>query len=332
MPDVLNQKEVDALLEAMGGDEETLMDEKSEAPPLTGEVTLYDFKRPERVSKDQMRTFETIHEVFARNLGASLSGTIRHIIEVRLLSVEQLTYSEFIMSLPNPTCFYLLGCPPLEGEMVLEINPTIIFPVIDRMLGGKAHGNVPDRSLTEIEYRLVDSLLDKALVQLRETWNQILEIDFSVRERESNPLLMQIAAPNAPVVLVCFEVAMGDSTGMMNLCIPVTVVEPIMGEFATHTWYIHTHKKPVTADVKRSLQRTVGPADLQVQAFIAESSITVRDLLELKIGDIIVTEKQSGAEALLCVENLPKFRGLAGSYNGKRAFRITRVSEDEEVI
>jgi flagellar motor switch protein FliM len=217
--------------------------------------------------------------------------------------------------------------------MVLEINPTIIFPVIDRMLGGaKAHGQVPDRSLTEIEYRLVDSLLEKALIQLRETWSQILEIDFSVRERESNPLLMQIAAPNAPVVLVCFEIAMGESTGMMNLCIPVTVVEPIMGEFATHTWYIHTHKKPVTADVKRSLQRTMGPADLDVQAFVAETSITVRDLLDLKVGDIILTEKPATEEALLCVEHLPKFRGKPGVFRGKRGFRITRVATDDEFV
>src|ERR1700676_3592973 len=162
--DVLSQAEVESLLSAMesGGAKR----QAEAAPAKSGEaaavhrprekVTPYDFKRPERVGKEQVRALQTLHEGFSRNFGAALSGLLRSIVEVKLTSVDQLTYSEFVFSLENPTCFNLLKAEPLEGNLILDINPSILYPIIDRLLGGGRDPTpVPRRPLTEIELRRV---------------------------------------------------------------------------------------------------------------------------------------------------------------------------------
>src|SRR5512137_2906710 len=181
MADVLDQSEVDALLSAVDTGEELHTEPVvfSQGRNRQHEIRAYDFKRPERVSKDQMRSLEAIHEGFARNFGASLSSFLRTIIEVRVATAEQLTYSEFIHSLPNPTCFNLLTASPLEGQMCLEISPLIIYPIIDRLLGGSnAEMFIPQRPLTTIEWRLVKQITDRALDHLTEVWSGLIEVQF----------------------------------------------------------------------------------------------------------------------------------------------------------
>ena len=173
MADVLDQSEVDALLAAVDNGQVNgtgpNAPSSGEAPqifsrlgkPTSLDVHVYDFKRPERVSKDQMRALEALHEGFGRNFGAALSGYLRTIVEVNVASIEQLTYSEFIHSLPNPTCFNLLKAEQLDGQLCLEISPLIIYPIIDRLLGGSnADLFIPQRPLTQIEQRLVQRITD----------------------------------------------------------------------------------------------------------------------------------------------------------------------------
>ncbi len=188
MSEVLDQSEVDALLAAVDGGQVA----QDNAPTVFGragrqqaEVHVYDFKRPERVSKDQMRALEALHEGFGRNFGAALSGYLRTIIEVNVANIEQLTYSEFIHSLPNPTCFNLLKAEQLEGQLCLEISPLIIYPIIDRLLGGSnADLFIPQRPLTQIEQRLVQRITDRATHHLSEAWSNLTPITFSVAEGE----------------------------------------------------------------------------------------------------------------------------------------------------
>jgi len=185
MADVLDQAEVDALLSAVtaGANESGEAEVFARARTTQQEVRTYDFKRPERVSKDQMRSLEAIHEGFARNFGASLSAFLRTIVEARVATIEQLTYSEFIHSLPNPTCFNLLTCTPLEGQICLEISPLIIYPIIDRLLGGSnAELFIPQRALTLIEWRLVERITNRAVSTLSEVWSGLAEVRFELTE------------------------------------------------------------------------------------------------------------------------------------------------------
>jgi flagellar motor switch protein FliM len=339
MADVLDQSEVDALLQAVAEGE--VGSGQSQGPAevdtdgiLTrkAEIRSYDFKRPERVSKDQMRALEGLHEGFARNLGAALSGYLRTIIEVKVRSIEQLTFAEFTYSLPTPTSFSLLSAAPLEGQICLEISPLITYPIIDRMLGG---GNtelyIPQRPLTQIEQRLADRIIDRALAGLAEAWGNIAEIEFEVVQHESNPQLVQIVAPNEVVVVIGFELKMGNRAGSMNLCIPFNVIEPVVHRLTTQDWF--SYKKKGSQDESRnSLLENIGDAKLKMRAYLAQTSIKVRDLISLEVGDVLKTQKEAGEDLILKIENRSKFAGKVGQFRGNRAFKITRQAKPEEKI
>ncbi len=319
--DVLSQQEVDSLLSAIDddaiGSEEDLGSNSEQS-----ELSVYDFKRPERVSKDQIRALENLHEVFARNLQAALSSYLRTVVEVKICSIEQLTYSEFIMSLPNPTCFNVMSCNPLEGRIILEINPAIIFPIIDYLLGGGGIETVsPDRELTDIELRLTGKITDLCINYLKEMWNPIQHIDLKVVETESNPQLLQIVPPNEVVVLICFEVKMGEVSGMMNLCMPFLVIEPIISEFSTRHWFSREQKADVEVE-KNKLRQNLRTAKLETITYIAKTRLTVKEILRLKEGDVIETDKLVKSNLLMTVQGKPKFFVRPGKIRHKKAVRI----------
>jgi len=333
MADVLDQAEVDALLAAVdAGQLDDVSQQTRRSAGLPKDVRTYDFKRPERVSKDQMRSLEGIHEGFARNLGASLSGFLRTIIEVRVATTEQLTYSEFIHSLPNPTNFNLLNCEPLEGQMCLEMSPLIIYPIIDRLLGGSnAELFIPQRPLTMIELRLVGRITDRALQSLTEVWSNLVDVTFSLAEVESNPHLVQIVAPNEVVVVIGFEIKMGARAGTMSLCIPFNVIEPVMGKLAAQGWLAY-QRRAAAEDCTRDIARTLDAAEVGLQAYLAETVITVRDLLSLQPGDIIQTTKSAAAPVTLQVEGRNKYRASLGRHKDNRAVKISGPAPDDDKL
>src|SRR5215217_5227243 len=336
MSNVLEQSEVDALLTAVdtgqvnsggaassgiGGHPQVFA---RNGKPASHDVHVYDFKRPERVSKDQMRALEALHDGFGRNLGAALSGYLRTIIEVSVASIEQLTYSEFIHSLPNPTCFNLLKADQLDGQLCLEISPLIIYPIIDRLLGGSnADLFIPQRPLTQIEQRLVQRITDRATHHLSEAWTNLTAITFKVDDFESNPQLVQIVPPNETVVVIGFELKMGNRAGTMSLCIPYNVIEPIMGVLAAQNWFSY-QRKAGQQDHLRKLANSLSTAPVELRSFLAQTTISVNDLLSLQIGDIITTEKDQSHDVLIQVEGKNKFLGQVGQFKGKRAIQITR--------
>lgn len=327
MADVLDQNEVDALLAAVdtGQIEKPAISYRTSVSQQQKEAQAYDFKRPERVSKDQMRSLESLHDSFARNLGASLSSFLRTIVEVRVATIEQLTYSEFIHSLPNPTNFNLLKCEPLEGQMCLEISPLIIYPIIDRLLGGSNNEMfIPQRPLTMIELRLIRKITDRALQELTEVWSSLVPVKFSLGEVESNPHLVQIVAPNEVVVVIGFELRMGPRAGTMSLCIPFNVIEPVMNKLATQGWVAYRRRQEGEDQSANILER-IDAAKIELRAYLAETAITVRELLALQPGDIIQTSKPASEEVLIRVEGKNKFAAKIGKHKSSRAIQITRT-------
>lgn len=330
MSDVLDQSEVDALLAAVDTGSVAVESTPSPTAPVFGargatavDVQVYDFKRPERVSKDQMRALEALHEGFGRNFGAALSGYLRTIVEVTVAHIEQLTYSEFIHSLPNPTCFNLLKAEQLDGSLCLEISPLIIYPIIDRLLGGSnADLFIPQRPLTQIEQRLVQRITDRATHHLSEAWSNLTPVTFSVQDFESNPQLVQIVPPNETVVVVGFELKMGNRAGTMSLCIPYNVIEPIMGVLASQNWFSY-QRKSGQDDSMRKLMRSVVSAPVELRAFLASTTIKLSELMTLAPGDLITTVKPATADITLQVEGKNKFFAQLGQYRGNRAVRIT---------
>ena len=331
MADVLDQSEVDALLAAVGDgpveveEHQQTIFSRHRDPTEEVEVRAYDFKRPERVSKDQMRALQTLHESFARNFGASLSGFMRTIVEVKVATCEQMTYGEFISGLPNPTSFNLVDCSTLEGQICLEVSPLIIYPMIDRLLGGSSHDLfIPQRPMTAIEMRLIENVTTRALGALSEAWESVRAIKFKISASESNPQLVQIVPPNEVVVVVGLEVKMSNRAGTMNLCIPYNAIEPVIDVLSSQSWF-SVNKTEATNDCARSLSTQIGRAPTLVTGILAESTITVRDLTTLEVGDLIMTERDSSKPVLLCVEGEKKFVASIGQHKGHRALRVERT-------
>lgn len=344
MAEVLDQSEIDALLGAVGGgsggDESpasvataprpSAVDRRVAFAPQV-EAHTYDFKRPERVSKDQIRAISSIHEVFARNFGATLSGMLRTIIDVRVVGVEQLTYNEFIHSLPNPTCFMVLQAPPLEGQMCLEISPLIVFPFVDRVLGGdNSNLYIPQRPLTSIEWRLIGRIVDRALAHLSEVWHNLVEAHFETVETESNPQLVHIVAPTEVVVFITFEIKLGSMAGTMSLCIPFNTIESVLSHLASQSWFYKP--KPATEGQQKRLLRNLVKSPVNLTAYLGQTRVKLSELRALQPGDLLTLDKRVHHDLILQIAGRNKYAGRPGQVRGYKALRLTRPASADELL
>lgn len=327
MADVLSQSEVESLLSALDPGAPPV--ESSGRPDRNALITIYDFKRPERVSKEQMRALQALHDGFSREFGAGLSSMLRTICEVKLISVDQLTYSEFVFSVENPTCFNLIESRGLDGHFILDLNPSIVFPIVDRLLGGgkeSAGQSIPLRPLTEIEVRLASRVTDIALRALENAWNNICDLSLSVAQVESNPQLVQIVPPNEVVVLISFEVSMGDVRGTLNLCLPFNTIEPQASKLTSDSW-VSYKRKPLDERQKLNLETGVSRATVEVSVQLASTSLTTADAMNLEVGDIILTEHDVSRGAQVLIAGRPVFTGFPGVLKGQKAIRVANQIE-----
>lgn len=323
----LSREDVDSLLQ--GGGASTANHPESEAesgkPPAKVRVLAYDFRRPERVGKELVRGLQSLHEGLARNFGASLSAILRSMVEVRLISVDQLTYREFIQSLEIPTCFNLLRPKPLERNWVLDISPALLYPIIDRMLGGGSTGESNlNRPLSEIELRLAGRITQLFLRELRTAWLSILSLDLEIERVESNPQLVHIVPPNEVVVVVSFEVAMGTTRGMVNLCIPFNTIERVASKLTSSSWIGYGGASASEASQDQMANRLDGSL-VNVVVTLARSQIKTGDLFDLQVGDIISTEKDIQQPLEVEIADAVKFLAAPGSLKGRKAIKIESV-------
>ncbi|MBI84481.1 MAG: flagellar motor switch protein FliM [Planctomycetaceae bacterium] len=295
--------------------------------PVRKRVTAYDFKRPDRVSKEQMQAMQSLHEGCGRNFGASLSTLLGSMVDVKLTGVAQLTYSEFVFSLENPSCFNLLHAEPLDGPLILDINPSILYPIIDRLLGGgKDTGPPSRRPLTEIELRLVRRITDLFLKELHDAWEKIIDLELSVRRVESNPQRVQLLPPNDVVVLISFEIMLGGARGMMNVCIPCDSLERVSGKLTSHSG-VGSVSQTLLEESQHRVRNQLGGVAVDVVVELAQAKISTSDLIDLRVGDLIATDQDSSHLLPVTVQGIHKFNARPGSYKGHKAFEITSSVE-----
>ena len=335
----LSRADVDSLLNGNSGGTATAPDAASSEnasepaarpePPTKPQpkvrVMAYDFKRPERVGKELVRSLQSLHEGLARNFGASLSALLRSMVEVRLISVDQLTYREFIQSVEIPTCFNLLRPKPLDRNWILDVSPALLYPIIDRMLGGIVSGESNlSRPLSEIELRLAGRITNVFIRELKTAWASVLTMDIDVERVESNPQLVQIVPPNEVVIMVSFEVTMGSTRGMTNLCIPFNTIERVASKLTSSSWVGYV-SAPADDESKQQMASRIDSSVASLIVTLAHSQITTGDLFDLQIGDIISTEKDVQLALEVEVSNSVKFLASPGSYKGRKAIKIEQV-------
>src|SRR5260370_2928222 len=240
----------------------------------------YDFRRPDRIAKDQLRAIHLLHENFARSLAASLSAYLRAYVAVNLVSVEQISFMEFSQCLPSPTCLVALGMKPYEGSAVLEINPALVFPIFEMLLGGTARSLLKiSREVTEIEQSVLDGLFRITLHDLKSAWHAVTPMEFAIESYETEPGLLRILAPNEAVVAVSMEVRIGDNSGMMNIGIPSIVVKMLRHKF-DQQWSVR--KSQSTEKEQARIVRLIRPAKMFVDGRLTGPTMRVEDLMDLK--------------------------------------------------
>jgi flagellar motor switch protein FliM len=341
MAKILSQEEVDALLKthAKGTKApapsaaaperfaQAAPAQKAKKAQVQKKVSLYNFRRPDRVSREQMRSLHFMHDRFARNFSSSLSAYLRTITEVNLVSVEQLSYQEFLLSVPDPTCFNAISIRPLEGAFALEVNPQLVFPIIDKMLGGPGEPLKSMRTMTDIEQSIFDGILKLILDDLRESWRGIIDLDFKIQARETSPQLIQIVAPNEVVLLVVFEVKMAAVVGMINLAIPSIILEPVASKFDQEMYT--GYKKSANFEEARLLLESLKKCSMTACAEIRGTNLRLSDILVLQPGDIVPLAKRFDAVLDLTVDGIPRYQGyVALNANQKRVFQLTSMQQE----
>ena len=278
MSKVLSQDEIDALLSVVT---EAAGSKRSSASPES--VIRYNFRRPDRVSKEEIQSVFFLHDRYARNIAMSLSAYLRTVITLSVVSVEQFSYSEFLTSLTDPTAFYALAVPPFEELGALEINPSIAFAMIDRMLGGSGRPATVNRALTEIEQNVVDSAVKLLIEGLGEAWKPVTALSFNIRGRETRPSMLQVAAPNEIVVAVVFDVKVGEARGTINLCLPTSVVE-MAGSQLARSWL--RQRRELTAGERVWFEENFGRVELPLVPLI-RTQINASSVLALQVGEVV---------------------------------------------
>jgi len=320
MTDILSQSEIDALLAALTSGEVNPNELKEEEK--IKKVRTYDFRRPNKFSKEQMNSMQVIYENYARTLATFLSAQLRTIVQMSVLSVEQLTYDEFIRSLPDPSIIVIFNMDPLEGNGIFEIQAPLAFGMIDRLFGGS--GGVPNktRALTEIERAIIERVSQRMLDLLREAWENITNLNPRVEFIESNPQFAQIVSPMEMVILISLETKIGEIEGIINFCLPYIVLEPVIDKLSLHFWFARTSSEKNPA-YRLSVQRRIETAQIPLHVLLGTTTITVRELLDLQVGDVVPLDRRVEQDLDVLIGNSQKFYAKPGIQNKRLAIQIT---------
>jgi flagellar motor switch protein FliM len=317
--DVLSQNEIDALLSALSTGEMDADELKKEETEK--KVKVYDFKRALRFSKDQIRSLTRIHENFARLLTTYFSAQLRTYIQISVASADQIPYEEFIRSIPKMTILNVYEVPPLDGRILMEVNPNIAYAMMDRVLGGKGVSVNKVENLTEIETKIMSNLFEKGFENLQEAWATIADLDPILTDFEVNPQFLQMVSPNETVVVISLNTQIGETTGMINICIPHVVLEPIIPKLSVHYWMQTSKKEPVPEEMEL-LEHRIKNADLPVISELGSTDITIQDFLLLDVGDVIELNQSIEHPLTIKVGDVPKYTGQPGKVGKKLAVQI----------
>lgn len=326
MPEVLSQDEIDQLLTAISAGE--VDTQEIHQPTDQRKIKIYDFKRPDKFSKDQIRTVSIMHETFARLTTTSLSAQLRSLVAVHVASVDQLTYEEFIRSIPNPTTLAVIDMDPLKGSAILEIDPAITFSIIDRLFGGQGEGAKFSRELTDIEQSVMEGIIVRVLGNLRESWSTVIDLRPRLGGIETNPQFAQIVPPSEMVVLVTLETKVGDVEGMMNLCIPYLTIEPIISKLSAQYWYSSVRRGTTTENLN-ILRERLENIGVTIKAEIGGMQLAVRDVIALRAGDIIrLDNTRVNDPMVLMIGDRKKFLCRPGVIGNKLAVQVSKKLEE----
>lgn len=327
MADILSQDEVDLLLNAVteGGP----VEEEPVAPIEDVALSTYDFRRPERVSKEQFKGLQSLFEAYSREVSIVFPPFLRTVVRIDLSSIDQLTYDEFILSVARPTSLTVVDMAPLEGTAVLEMSPSIVFPVVDRVLGGKGATLSEPRELTEIENRIIHRIVNMMLDSLKRAWEQLIEFDLSVVQQESDPLIVQIVTGSEMVILVGYEVHIGETVGTMNFCIPLLVLNPILDQISQQAHFSRKMTDEMATFTRNVITSQLKNVKIPVDAILGEAQLHLSDVARLQVGDVVQLNSSPYSPLDVRVGGQDKFLAKPGRRRESSAVQLLEIKKEQ---
>lgn len=316
--DLLTPEELSALVPELPVDEAVKERERKRR------VVPYNFRRPDRLSKEQVRSLYLLHDLFAHSLSSSLPLFLRAASEVSLISVEQQSYGDYQKGLADPTTIFTVAANTLRSVFAVEMSSTIAFPVIDRMLGGEGHDLDEPRAATELELRVLEGFLAVIAENYRDAWKSLIEFEVEVIGRETRPQLLQIVAPNEIVVTIAYQVQIGDAKGLMSFCLPVAMLETVIKDFGKTS---NASEDQAPPENTYALLKTISAVCFDVSAELEKVPIAVADLMDLAVGDVLRTHHSLEKPINICIADKVKFIGKLASADGKKVVSITKANQ-----
>lgn len=326
MSEILSQDEIDNLLKALDSGELDVEEIKNNDEKM---VKNYDFARPAKFSKEHLRTLEIIFEHYGRLLSSNLSAYLRRTVQVEVMNSEAVTYSEFSNALSNPVLLAVVNFEPLEGNIVLEIASNIGYTMVDRLLGGGGAPLEKPRDFSEIELAVLERTFNTCVNLLREPWQNVVDINPRLERVETNSQFAQIISPSEMIAIVTVTIKIGDVEGLMNICLPYAVLEPVMDKLNTKYWFSTMQDKDIKV-YEDAISTLISKAQIPIKAVLGNSSISVNDFMNIQIGDIIRLDKKMDEELDVYVGNIKKFTALPGSAEEHYAVRLTKVLRGDD--
>jgi len=326
--EVLSQSEIDELLKALNTGEidvTEIQESKQEK-----HIKKYDFARPSKFAKEQLRTLEIIFDNYSRIISTYLSGYLRTPTQVDVINAEAVTYYEFSNSLSNPVILSIVDFSPLKGSIVIDLSPNLGYSIIDRILGGRGAMIDKIREFTEIERILLERIVTQLIALLKEPWENVVDLNPKLEKIETNSQFAQIISPNEMIALVTLNIKLGEVEGMMNICIPHLVLEPVLERLNTKYWFAVVEQEDKSA-YRKFLEKRLEIAKIPIRAVLGKTHITVEEFIHLQVGDVIKLDSYINSDLEIYAGNLLKFYGKPGIHRKQNAVQITAVERREEI-
>jgi flagellar motor switch protein FliM len=330
MSDVLSQKEIDALLRNISQGEEI-----EDSLSKEDEITKYDFRRPYKFSRDHIRTFEIIHDNFAKAVAPLLTRHLRTSFQLEVVSIEALSFVDFNRSITNPSIIAITEMAPLKGSIVLNMPPSIAYAMVDRLLGGTRSEVAYSNTFTTIELSTINGMLKQVVAQLQEPWENVIQLNPFIERVETDPEFSQIASPNEMIMLITFQASIDRVEDFITLCYPHMVIEPIMSRLNARLWYGSDDKKATTHDNREIVADIINRTHVDLEVVLGNTDVSYRDVLNLEEGDIIKLDSKVDEKLPIYIDKFLKFFGSPGTLEGFNAVQIDglyRGSDDNEDV
>jgi len=326
MSEVLSQNEIDSLLSALSTGE--IEAESLVAVEEEKKIKVYDFKTPNKFSKEHLRTLELIHENFARIISTYLSGQIRKSVKIKIETMQQFTYEEFIRNIANPTVLTIFRLFPLEGNLLFETNPDYVYQILDILLGGTGDKKFKSKEFTDIEKNIITRMNEGLISNLKLAWEDVLEVESEVVGVETNPALNQTLAPNESVALITFSVDLGKNHTFINLCIPFLSVEKILDKLEVQYWFRGRDEADKLESVTKIKER-LNTVSVELTGVLGDSNINVQDFLSLKTGDVLTLNKKSTEPVKVKIMDKTYFYGKPGIIGKSRGIQVLDIIDKD---